>query len=244
MDASQFDALSKTIAGRPNRRRLLGLAGALGFGSLLYQRTAQPAAAAKFVCKGASEKCESGKCRICSFDEDGKGCTCWCGTCVGSGITGGGAITSADGEAHVSIIATRAAVPNQPGVFAVQGQVLWTDPAWEGKGLALESHVVSFYGPLPDVEGGRQAAGWLTSDRYDGAFPFVLTATDAGGPGSGKDTVAIWVGDAVVDDAKLAAMFEELESTGFQYAAEGALIAGDFQLLQLSSETEETAPTE
>lgn len=231
MDASRFDALARAVGHRPSRRRFVGLLAGLGLGGVLPRLTAHPAGAA--TCE--SKTCPSGQCKTCEYGEDGKLCTCWCGTCR-YGIAGGGAVSTAGGgETNLVLVATRTENLQRPGVFFAEGRVVWTDPVWEGTGLTLESLAITFYGPLPDVEGGRAVAGWMQADKAPGEHPFVLHAVDAGPPGSGDDTVALWVGDAVSEDSVLAELAPSNAAPGgFRYLAEGRLVAGDLNLVSLA----------
>jgi hypothetical protein len=133
------------------------------------------------------------------------------------------------------LVATRTPSQEAPDLFDVVGQVRWTDPAWEGTGLALESTVVRFYGPLSDVEGGREIIGWMRTDQRPGDLPFVLRVVDAGPPGSGEDTAELWVGDAALADDVSGGVFgADLEPSGFAYSAVGTLVSGDLQLVSLA----------
>lgn len=142
------------------------------------------------------------------------------------------------------LLATRTADPEKPGVFSVAGQVRWTDPGWEGAGLTLESTVLTFYAPLPDIEGGRVASGWMRADQMPGEFPFILRAVDAGPTGDGPDTIELWVGDAAADVPSLADVpVDAGDPSGFRYVAEGVLVGGDLHLVELGSLTTDPADT-
>jgi hypothetical protein len=237
LDGSRFDALARSVAARPSRRRLIGLLAGLGLGGVLPRLTAGPAAAQEDggVCKLPT--CPpSYTCISCSGGGNGKCQTCTClKSCRSSGIAGGGAVQTAGGDAHLALVATRTPARVGQDLFDVVGQVRWTDPAWERAGLALESTVVTFYGPLPDVEGGREVIGWMRTDQRTGDLPFVLRVVDAGPPGSGEDTAELWVGDpALADDVAGGAFGADPEPSGFGYAAAGTLVSGDLQLVNLA----------
>lgn len=248
MDATRFDAFARFVAARGSRRRVIGLLAGLG---VLSAAPAARAAAQADDDGGTCPEivCPVGThCIVCT-KEGTKCATCRCykenTKCLG-GIAGGGAVrTASDGEAHLSLVATRSLVPGQTDAYHVIGQVRWSDPAWEGAGLVLESSVVASYGPLPDVETGRQVVGWMRSEQTPASLPFVLRVVDAGPPGSAADTAALWVGDAVLDDAVFAdpdvtSVFgTDLESTGFRYTAEGSLVSGDLQLVNLGDPSAE-----
>jgi hypothetical protein len=217
------------------------LAAGLGLGGVFVR--AAPRATSAATAKCPNFLCPQGYCLWCEMSADYKECVCGCSKCASGGIAGGGALrTDGGGEAQVAVFATRTEVPGRPGTYAVVGQVRWTDPAWEGAGLALETTTVTYYGPLEGVEGGRAAAGWMRADQAPGAYPFLLRAVDAGPPGSGKDTLALWVGDAVGEEATLAAVpVPEAAPSGFRYAAKGTLVSGDLQLLSLAATAEDAA---
>jgi len=216
------------------------VAAALGLGGALVGATRHDAAAVKWVmCPVIS--CASGKCVVCNVNDNG--CICWRGGCAIPGIAGGGEARTAEGGAvHLSLIATRSEDTERAGAFFVNGQVRWVDQAWEGVGLTLESTMLVSYEPMADIEGGREATGWLRTDQRDGDFPFVLRAVHAGSPGSGQDTVALWVGDAV-EDIVAEALREGLEPSGFRYHTEGPLVSGDLQLLNFSLPNWAEGPT-
>src|SRR5688500_6169566 len=175
VDASRFDAVARGLAGGLPRRRAVKLLAALGLGGVLVRATSRPAAYTVVNCPEVS--CPTGQCVLCSAEYNRRldmwVCSCRCGTCEMTGIVGGGALrTAGGGEAHLALLATRTAVPDRPDAFAVVGQVRWSDPAWEGTGLELESINVAVYGPLPDVEGGREAVGWMRTGQRPGEYPF------------------------------------------------------------------------
>lgn len=148
-------------------------------------------------------------------------------TCV-VGITGGGVVATATGDAHVSLFGTRLEVGGQQEAGPPLGAVHWTDP---GAGLEFASVTVTHYGWVPDQEQAREIRGTMSLNG-SGAYPFVLRAVDAGPPGSGEDTVALTVGDNV-------AVGEE--PTGVDYIASGPLVGGDVELL-LPAPPETDAP--
>jgi hypothetical protein len=198
--------------------------------------TTRPAAAQEGDITCPLPKCAPGyNCIRCTGGGNGKCQTCVCQKTCASGIAGGGAVRIAGGDAHLALVATRSPALDAPDLFDVVGQVRWTDPAWEGTGLALESTVVTFYGPLPDVEGAREVIGWMRTDQRPGELPFVLHVVDAGPAGSGEDTAQLWVGDAALADAVAGGGFgATLEPSGFTYEAAGPLVAGDLQLVSLA----------
>ena len=235
MDATRFDAAARTLAQGLPRRRFMGLFA--GLAGLFLPSAILPAAATTgFTCT-VTNTCSKGQCKICQIAEDGNSCACVCQKCGTVGIAGGGSVAvGGEGEAHVALLATRQPVGEEEDVFSVVGQVRWTDPGWEGSGLTLASTVVSFYGPMPDVENGREMLGSMQSPEQPGDFPFVLHAIAAIPGALGTATVALWVGDAILDDPAVAGTFDPApERSGFGYASAGALATGDLQLLSLAA---------
>jgi hypothetical protein len=210
----------------------------LGLGGVLPRLAANPAAARSSAIECPLPTCPPGyTCISCSGGGNGECQDCKClKSCRSSGIAGGGAVQTAGGEAHLALVATRTPARERQDLFDVVGQVRWTDPAWEGTGLALESTVVTSYGPLPDDEGGREVVGWMRTEQRAGDFPFVLRVVDAGPPGSGADTAELWVGDPALADAVAGGAFgASPKVSGFGYTAAGTLVSGDLQLVSLAA---------
>lgn len=236
MDASRFDDVSRFMANGFSRRRLLVLLG--GVGALFLPAGRLPAAArtGAVTCPKV-EPCPTGFCWTCQYHEDGDGCSCKCLRCGLGGIAGGGSVPGTNGaEAIFSLMATRQGVEGQAGAFDMVGQVRWMDPGWGETGLTMEAPAVSFYGPIPDLENGREILGTLESAQFPEPLPFVLQAVAANLGEVGTATVALWVGDAILDDPTVAATFDPVPArTGFGYAAAGSLATGDLQLLSLAA---------
>ena len=89
--------------------------------------------------------------------------------------------------------------------------------------MALESIDVTDYGPVEGVENAREARGLATLNGT-GRHPFRVRVVDDGEPGSGEDSISVTVG---ADGAAEAA--DEVV-----YALDGAITAGDVQLLELN----------
>jgi hypothetical protein len=156
------------------------------------------------------------------------------------GIAGGGRATMEGGEAHLAIFGTRLAIPGQAEEQIV-GRVQWFDAGWTSDGTAaqasagcrcsvasdggllLETTDVTAYGPIPDVENGREMRGQMSANG-EGSYPFVLRAVDAGPPGTREDTISLLVGAAAEEETPSA-------DGDFSYAAEATLVDGDLQLL-------------
>ena len=145
-----------------------------------------------------------------------------------SGIAGAGSILFGDGLAHFSLFASRlAGMPELPSDTAVPlVRVQWRDPQAE---LTLESTSTVFYGPLEGVDGGRGIAGTMRANGADEYF-FVMSSVAANTLGEGQESVAISVGDAITEDPTLGF---DVQPSGFTYAANGQLLSGDLQLLDI-----------
>ncbi|HEU5433985.1 MAG TPA: post-COAP-1 domain-containing protein [Thermomicrobiales bacterium] len=139
------------------------------------------------------------------------------------GMVGGGLVKFEGGEANFSLLATRLTFPDDRE--AVVGSLLWVDGRSD---LTLASTTLTDYENLAGQEKGKRIRGTLTSNGV-GAFPFLLDVIDGGAPGSGKDSVALTVGDFVTPAAGSPAG----TPSGFHYAATGMLATGDLQDLDI-----------
>lgn len=186
-----FVRLRALAADRPlGRRRLLGL---IGLGGVA-------AAGAPPVRAGAVQPEGSAACEACRL----------------LGITGGGVVRLANGDANLVVFASRSVTNAAPP----SGVVRWTDPNHEG-GVLLENVGAVLYA---DVEGDASARELRGLMRVNGAGeePFVLRLSDAGGEAAdGRDRCLLRAGDAVSGSA----------ATGWRYEAEGDLVGGDLVLL-------------
>jgi hypothetical protein len=241
VDTTRFDSLAKLLAAGGTRRRLVKALAALGIGGLLG-RPAMRVSASFPGCPPID--CAPPKNLSCQFDKRGKctGCKCTEGTSgtsplAQSGITGGGLVRTDSGtEAHLLLLATRMIDSTDAESFLVQGLVRWNDPAWEGANLQLDAVQITGYGPTEGVDGGRDVFGWMRASAVETMVPFFLQVVDAGGPGSGQDTVKLVVGDSVPPDALLGATAPTI---GFSYTAEGTLVSGDLSLITLLGNDDE-----
>lgn len=137
------------------------------------------------------------------------------------GMAGGGLVQLEEGNAAFSIIASRVSIAGQGDVLV--GSIKWVD---ETAGHEFISTTIDAYDMLHSPEEGaelRRIAGMMRLNA-EGAYPFVLNVLDAGAPGSGRDTLALIVGDGAVkgENATPASGF------GFSYAVAGPVI-GDVQ---------------
>jgi hypothetical protein len=109
----------------------------------------------------------------------------------------------------------------------VVGSVLWVDKTVD---LVLRSTTITEY-IVPEVqpEQGvlRQIIGTMGVDG--GGYPFELEVVDADLPGSGKDSLALKVGDG----ARTSEDATPASGLGFTYMASGMVARGDIQELDL-----------
>jgi hypothetical protein len=137
------------------------------------------------------------------------------------GMVGGGLAKLPSSEAQFSLIASRFSFDDgSPDI--VIGSIVWVDAT---AGLAFTSDAIADYevleSPAPDTE-VRRILGTMRGN--DGAiFPFAMTATDGGPPGAGLDRVSLTVGDGAALPNKTATA----TGSGFSYAGEGPITAGD-----------------
>ena len=206
MDPRRFDALAKGLAPGLPRRRLLRRAGASA--ALFALGRSRPAAG-----QDEGETPEEGgrvvplACEPCFCDAGG--CEC----CL-SGVTGGGGVRTAAGDAQLVLFASRL----EEGSTDAAGFVRWFMPEEGDRGLTLESVGPIAYG-LPDSreDREREIRGSMRANG-EGGHPFVLRLLDAGPDALGEDTADLIVGDPTTD-------------AGFAYEGGGRLVGGDLQLL-------------
>jgi hypothetical protein len=208
------------VTTRLTRRRWLGAAGAAGLagavGSALSGLVPSVAGASEQT-GGAIFSLDCGFCYCCSgTDNKGRcqGIFC-CIQCHFLGFTGGGVIQTPLGTVEASFFGNK--VPLKGGKTTVIGGALtWSDPAWHGTGLHLQSTQITSYGHLPGTS-VRELVGFATANGA-GRHRFVLHAVDAGRPGSGQDSVKLIVTGVAGDGAAPA---------GPHYVAGGRLVQGD-----------------
>jgi hypothetical protein len=211
MNPHRFDALTRSLSQSLHRRRFLRRAGGTSLAALLMAGGRTSAAVAQDsggqTVQIACEPCFCGA----------SGCQC----CI-AGITGGGVVQTSDGDAQLVLFASRL----QEGAPGAAGFVRWILPSAADKELALESVGPITYEEPPDKEQERLIRGTMQANG-SGQYPFLLKLLDAGPAAIGKDTVALTVGDRVAEGDSTASA----ASDDFGYAAEGALVGGDLQLL-------------
>jgi hypothetical protein len=201
MNHGRFDALTRSLARRLPRRGLLASAAVTGAAFGLAGTVRRKAAARSSASIGLP-------CVPCNCSGDD------CDCCL-IGITGGGVVRTADGDANLILFATQLAddAPQEAAGF-----VRWLDANREG-GLALESVGPIAYDWPEGEEQLRNVRGLMTVNG-EGEQPFHLEVFDAGPDLIGQDTARLVVGDAI-----------DGGSTGFGYEAAGTVIGGDIQLL-------------
>jgi hypothetical protein len=182
-------------AARLTRRRWIGAAGAAGLAGAVGSALsgfAPSIAGAQEMTGGAIFSLDCGFCYCCSgTDSKGRcqGIFC-CISCRLVGFTGGGVVQTPLGAVQASFCGNK--VPLKGGKqIVVGGALTWSDPAWRGTGLHLQSTQILSYGHLPGTT-VRELVGLATANG-SGRHRFVLHALDAGAPGSGKDTVKLIV---------------------------------------------------
>jgi hypothetical protein len=138
---------------------------------------------------------------------------------TGGGIAGGGQVKDTGHRTHFSVFASRFDYGEPKQTWFV-GRFQWVD----GKAdVALESTAIAFYGPIEGgAENDRELRGTAKLNDEDG-HPFVVRLTDEDGPGSGKDSIAVFVGAKDAKDA----------TTDPIYQLEGKLDVGDVELLEI-----------
>ncbi len=204
MDPRRFDALAKALAGGLPRRRLLRRLGG-GLAALTALGAPRPTAAQE---QGEERRTVQLACEPCFCTDDR------CDCCL-IGITGGGVVQTADGEAQLVLFASRL----QEGAADAAGFVRWMLPGGDTEALTLESVGPIAYEDVADDERAREVRGTMQANG-SGEHPFRLRLIDAGPDAVGQDTAALSVGDAAGDS-----------SAGFTYEGEGTLVGGDLQLL-------------
>ena len=142
------------------------------------------------------------------------------------GMVGGGLVRFEQGEANFSLFVSRLIFPDDPEVIV--GSVLWVDGV---VGLTLKSTRITEYIVPPDQpEQGtsRQIHGTM-SVNDEGEHPFELEVIDVGLPGSGTDMANLKVGDG----ARTSENATPASGLGFSYLANGTVVTGDIQELDL-----------
>ena len=196
------DTLAKALAhGLPRRGLLHRVSGAVAAALALGRHSGL--AAQEETARTVQLRCEP---CLCIGD--------YCECCL-SGITGGGVVGTATGDAQFVLFAS---VVDESSSQAA-GFVRWLLPEAPDGQVTLES-----VGPLAyekPQEQERVLRGIMQVDG-SGQHPFVLRLVDAGPDAIGEDTAALLVGTRAATDGA---------NSGYTYEGEGKLVAGDLQLL-------------
>lgn len=211
MHHRRFDAFARALGASLPRRRALGRLGA-GLAAAM----ATPAVAATATTTAAAAQ-ESGSPDSDQVQLASMPCACRgddCQRCL-IGLTGGGVVSTATGEAQLVLFASRLEVDaDDPAA----GFVRWLAPGEGDTTLTLESVGTIAYGLVDDDDQAREIRGTMTVNGA-GAYPFALRAVDFGTAEVGRDTASIRVGSSLA------------EGSDFGYQEEGTIVGGDLQLL-------------
>lgn len=201
MDSRRFDALTRAFAAALPRRRLVrrlsaglvALPAALRLTSAVAQDAAATVELASIPCA-----CSGNRCQRCLI-----------------GLTGGGVVSTASGEAQLVLFASRLEVDSDD---PAAGFVRWVVSRDGENPLSLESIGTIAYGPVEGDEQAREVRGTMQVNGA-GEYPFVLRAVDLGTAELGRDTASLRVGNRLA------------EGSDFGYEEEGTIVGGDLQLL-------------
>jgi hypothetical protein len=127
-------------------------------------------------------------------------------------------VQTPSGTAHASFFGDNVQLKGSKNVVT-GGALSWFDPGWQGGGLYLQGTEITSYERIKGTR-IRQLAGFATANGK-GKHKFVLRVTDAGQPGSGKDTVNLTVTGVPASGAG---------GTGSHYSANGHLVQGDITI--------------
>lgn len=138
---------------------------------------------------------------------------------AGELLAGGGAVETPLGTIDFGLVASADAEGK------VTGELTLRDMTQPGNPTVLRSTQLNRLEPISaDAPDGRQLIGWASSGGRSAIF--VLRVEDLDGPGSGKDTFSLAVGEA-------AAPFLEGEEQSacdcadYSYSVKGTVVAGD-----------------
>lgn len=141
---------------------------------------------------------------------------------TGGGVAGGGVVRSGAGDAQFTVFGStfHDDMTEEP---VTVGSLIWLDPA----GFVLRSDQVAAYGPDPNEQTARIMTGYVAHSDTGKFHPFHLRVVDGGGPGEGKDTLALLVGK---EGGKRKSVPDISERDAI-VLVEGVITAGDIQLL-------------
>lgn len=139
---------------------------------------------------------------------------------TGGGVAGGGQVKDDKKRTHFSVFATRFEGESiKEPVFV--GKVQWVDAVAD---VSIVSKTIEFYGPFDGgTENEREIRGTAILNSIDTEeHPFVVRLADEDVPGSGNDSITMFLGEVNAKDA----MVDPLYTFG------GKLDIGDIELVQ------------
>ncbi len=146
------------------------------------------------------------------------------------GIAGGGVVQFDGGAASFSLFASSLEFEEGEGGEAAPifvGTVTWVD---ETVGETLVCTRVTLYENLNSEQGeGRHIEGLMRASD-GGEYPFVMDVVNLGPPGTETDTVTLRVGASAATAGEATPGAE----SGFTYFAQGTIVSGDVQDIDLA----------
>jgi hypothetical protein len=139
---------------------------------------------------------------------------------TGGGVAGGGQVKDDKKRVHFSVFATRFEGESiKEPVFV--GKVQWVDAVAD---VSIVSKTIEFYGPLEGgTENERELRGTAILNSIDTEeHPFIVRLADEDVPGSGNDSITIFLGEVDAKDATVDPL----------YTFGGKLDIGDIQLVE------------
>jgi hypothetical protein len=139
---------------------------------------------------------------------------------TGGGIAGGGQVKTEGTRTHFSVFASRFEGDGLAQPYVV-GKFQWVD----GKAdVTLVSTQITEYGMIAGGSANDRILRGVAKLNGEDGHPFVVRMADEGTPGSGKDTIAVYVAAPGATDV-------EANAT---YKLDGHVIAGDIELLEIA----------
>lgn len=139
---------------------------------------------------------------------------------TGGGIAGGGQIKDKKKRTHFSVFATRFEGKSlKEPVFV--GKFQWVDAVAD---ISIVSKTIAFYGPIEGgAENERELRGTAILNSIDTKeHPFTVRLADEDVPGSGNDTITVFLGEVGAKDATVDPF----------YTFGGKLDIGDIELVK------------
>jgi len=138
---------------------------------------------------------------------------------TGGGVAGGGQVKDDKKRIHFSVFATRFEGESiKEPVFV--GKVQWVDSVAD---ISIVSTTITFYGVFDEgTENEREIRGTAILNSIDTkAHPFVVHLADEDVPGSGNDSITVYLGEVDAEDPKVDPL----------YTFGGKLDIGDIELV-------------